>query len=143
MTKMSTTMRRRVITSPKTAGIALSLCLALLASSAYPLSDQKKDYALIFGTAYGPDDRPLYGASVHIHPVGKKRPNWDLMSDHRGEFAQRVPLKYSDYEVTGEAELAPVVDGKPQLSRKKRVKVVVKVHIDKDVVKDIGLHFRD
>ncbi len=140
---MAMRMRRRVITSPHKAGIALSLCVALLASSAYSIKDQKKDYALIFGTAYGPDDRPLYGASVHIHPVGKKKPNWDLMSDHRGEFAQRVPLQYPIYEVTGEAELVPVVDGKPQHSRKKRVKVVVKVHIDRDVVQDIGLHFKD
>jgi hypothetical protein len=136
-------MRRRVTTSPRPAGIALCLCVALLASSAYPLKDQKKDYALIFGTAYGPDDRPLYGAAVHIHPVGKKRPSWDLMSDHRGEFAQRVPLQYSDYEVAGEAEFVPLVDGKPQRSRKKRVRVVVKVHIDRDVVQDIGLHFKE
>ena len=132
-----------MIISPHKAGIALALTVALLASSALPLKDQKKDYALISGTAYGPDDRPLYGASIHIHPVGRKKPNWDLMSDHRGEFAQRVPLSYSEYEIIGEAEFAPMVDGKPQRSHKKWVKVVEKVRIDKDVVRDVGLHFNN
>ncbi|HVG91221.1 MAG TPA: hypothetical protein VNB54_06990 [Alphaproteobacteria bacterium] len=51
----------------------------------------EKPYALIFGTAYGPDDRPLYGVKITIRPQAKKHPSWDQMSDHRGEFAQRVP----------------------------------------------------
>jgi len=51
----------------------------------------EKSYGLIFGTAYGPDDRPLYGVRITIHPEGKKHPSWELVSDHRGEFAQRVP----------------------------------------------------
>ena len=51
----------------------------------------EKPYALIFGTAYGPDDRPLYGVKITIHPQTKKHPSWSLISDHRGEFAQRVP----------------------------------------------------
>lgn len=135
---MNTSLRRAV-----TAAIA---ACAVLVSSAFALKGQKKEqqpYGLISGTVYGPDDRPLYGVKIQIRPVGKKHPSWDLMSDHRGEFAQRVPLNPSDYEVVGEADLAPVVDGKPQPSRKKRVRDVRTVHVEKDVVHDISLHMRE
>lgn len=102
--------------------------------------DHKKDYGVMFGTAYGPDDRPMYGVRVTIHPVGKKHPNWEMQSDHRGEFAQRVPPAAADYLVTGEAEVAPVVNGKPQTSKKKRLKGQVTVHIDGAEWHDFSLH---
>ncbi|HKW75974.1 MAG TPA: hypothetical protein VJN64_10665 [Terriglobales bacterium] len=118
-----------------------ALCaVALMISSGFALSNKKKQEkpeGLIFGTAFGPDNRPLYGVKVHIQPVGKKHPDWDLTSDHHGEFAQRVPP--GDYEITGEAEVAPVADGKPQLSGRKRVKVNRVIHVEKDVEQDISL----
>ena len=93
----------------------------------------EKPYALIFGTAYGPDDRPLYGVKITIRPQAKKHPSWYLLSDHRGEFAQRVPPGPSDYLVHGEAEYAPLGDdGKPQLSKKKRLKGEAKVHVESE-----------
>lgn len=105
---------------------------------------REKPYALIFGTAYGPDDRPLYGVKITIRPQTKKRPNWDLMSDHRGEFAQRVPPGPSDYLVHGEAEYAPVGgDGKPQLSKKKRLKGETKVHVESEERLDISVHLTE
>jgi hypothetical protein len=117
------------------------LCaVALLISSGFALNHKKKEQkpeGLIFGTAFGPDDRPLYGVKIHIQPVGKKHPDWDLISDHHGEFAQRVPP--GDYEITGETEIAPMTDGKPQLSRKKRVKINRTIHVEKDVEQDISL----
>ena len=104
----------------------------------------EKPYALIFGTAYGPDDRPLYGVKITVRPQTKKRPNWDLMSDHRGEFAQRVPPGPSDYLVRGEAEYAPLgSDGKPQLSKKKRLKGETKVHVESEERLDISLHLTE
>src|SRR5260370_40502902 len=90
----------------------------------------EKPYGLIFGTAFGPDDRPGYGVRVTIHPAGKKRPTWDLVSDHHGEFAHRVPPGPGDYEANGEGEIAPVENGKPQVAQKKRWKGECKVHID-------------
>ncbi len=133
-------------TNPHKAGIAAAVVATLFVSSALALKDQKKEqkpFGLIFGTVYGPDDRPFYGAKIQIRPVGKKHPNWELMSDHRGEFAQRVPLNPANYEIRGEAEIVPLVDGKPQPSRKKRVKATARVHVDKDVEQDISLHLRD
>jgi hypothetical protein len=126
--------------------VVASLALALLQLPLSASSDQKKefkDFGLISGTVYGPDDRPAYGVKVKIHPVGMKHPDWERYSDHRGEFAQRVPLNHSDYEITAEGEIAPMVDGKLQPSHKKRVRTSVVVHVDKDVVRDVSLHLTE
>ncbi|HKD82017.1 MAG TPA: hypothetical protein VKH81_20150 [Candidatus Angelobacter sp.] len=105
---------------------------------------QEKSYGLIFGTAYGPDDRPLYGVRINIRPEGKKHPSWELFSDHRGEFAQRVPTTAADYLITGEAEYAPTgKDGKPQMSKKKRLTGEAKVHMEGEIRQDIGLHLTE
>jgi len=105
---------------------------------------KEKPYALIFGTAYGPNDRPLYGVKITIRPEKKKHPSWDLMSDHRGEFAQRVPAGTNDYLVRGEAEYAPVgEDGKPQLSKKVRLKGETRVHVDNEERRDISVHLTE
>lgn len=105
---------------------------------------QEKPYSLIFGTAYGPDDRPLYGVKITIRREGKKHGSWDLVSDHRGEFAQRVPAETSDYVVKGEAEYAPLgADGRPQMKEKKKLKGQTRVHIDGEERQDIGVHLTE
>ena len=114
---------------------AASLLLLLISSFADKSKDSKP-YALIFGTAYGPDQRPLYGASIEIHPVGRKHPAWDLMSDHQGEFAQRVPPGPADYLVTGQAEVPSDV-GTGQ--KKIKIKGEKKVHIAAEERQDISL----
>ena len=104
----------------------------------------EKPYALIFGTAYGPDDRPLYGVKITIRRQAKKHPSWELMSDHRGEFAQRIPPGPADYLVHGEAEYAPLGDdGKLQLSKKKRLKGEAKVHVESEERLDISVHLTE
>jgi hypothetical protein len=132
---------------------SVAWCIAVFALSplAQPVSAAKSDkqkaekpYALIFGTAFGPDDRPLYGAKITIHPKDKKHPNWDLVSDHRGEFAQRVPPGPGDYVIHGEVALAPVgMDGKPQKSKTKRLKGETKAHVDNEERLDITLHLTE
>lgn len=136
--------KKTVITKPHARKLLFAVGVAVLFSSALATDqDRKKHYGLIFGTAYGPDDRPLYGVKVEIHPVGKKRPNWELVSDHRGEFAQRVPPGPSDYLVHGEAEVAPVVDGQPQSAKRKHFKAETKVHIESEERKDLSLHLTE
>ena len=105
--------------------------------------DPRKHYALIFGTIYDADDRPIYGVQVTIHPAGKKKPKWELISDRRGEFAQRVPPGPEDYEVAGRADMAPLENGKLQASKKKRFKVDAKVHIAAEERIDISLHLKE
>jgi hypothetical protein len=139
-TKKKTKTRKIVIIDPHRYRLAGFCAVALLISSGFALKDKKKEpkpEGLIFGTAFGPDDLPLYGVKSHIQPVGKKHPDWDVVSDHHGEFAQRVPP--GDYEITGQAEIVPLTDGKPQLSRKKGVKVKRTVHVENNVEQDISL----
>jgi hypothetical protein len=103
--------------------------------------DLKKHYGLIFGTAYGPDDQPLYGVKVEIHPIKKKNPHWERFSDHQGEFAVRVPPGPADYLVSGEVEIVPLQGGKPQ--KKKKIKAERTVHIESEERQDIGLHLAE
>ncbi len=148
-TKTTTKKKRTVITKRWKRSSAACLVLFALSTLAQPAADDKKQkaekpYALIFGTAYGPDDRPFYGAKITIHPVTKKHPSWDLISDHRGEFAQRIPAGPGDYLVYGEAQYAPAgPDGNPQKTKAKRLKGETKVHVDNEERVDISLHLTE
>jgi len=132
-------MRRGIFTP------AIVLCIASLLSSAtiQDKSDVRKHYGVISGTAYGPDDHPMYGVSVTIHRAGKKHPSWDLVSDHRGEFAQRVPPGPGDYVIHGEAEIAPIEKGVPNMHKKMKLKGETTVHIDSEEIEDVSLHMRE
>lgn len=155
-TTKTTRMMRTVITKSRwsrNTAACMAMCVLLVltppctAASDKPKSDKpkkEKPYALIFGTAYGPNDRPLYGVKITIRSEKKKRPSWDLISDHRGEFAQRVPAGTNDYLVRGEAEYAPIGDdGKPQLSKKMRLKGETRVHVDNEERRDISVHLTE
>jgi len=110
------------------------LSLALLAAAPAALASEKhpdKPYALIFGTVYAPDNRPAYGVRVKIRRADRKKAQWELYSDHQGEFAQRVPLGAADYIVWAEPE------GKHAL------KAEVKVYVEKDERVDIALHLTE
>ena len=146
--RMTRTVTTKVRWSRNTAAcLAMCVLLALFSTSVSAAKDKpkkEKPYALIFGTAYGPNDRPLYGVKITIRPEKKKHPSWELMSDHRGEFAQRVPAGTNDYLVQGEAEYAPVGDdGKPQLSKKMRLKGRTRVHVDNEERRDISVHLTE
>ena len=58
--------------------------------------DARAPYALIFGTVWGANDQPAYDVKVKIRRAGDKKTRYELVSNHRGEFAQRVPpcLRY-------------------------------------------------
>lgn len=133
----------RTVTTRRAILIVLACLICSHLSFAGKDQPLKKHYGLIFGTVYGPDDRPLYGVKVKIYPAGKKHPEWELVSDHRGEFAQRVPPGPGDYVVFAQAEIAPMEDGKPQMSKTKHLKAEAKVHIDNEERQDVGLHLAD
>jgi hypothetical protein len=92
-------------------------------------------YALIFGTVWGPDDRPVYGVTVKIRRATDKRPKWELYSDHSGEFAQRVPAGKADYVVWADLKGVKTTDG-----QKLHLAQEVDVHVEYDERVDIGLH---
>jgi hypothetical protein len=95
-------------------------------------TDQKKakhDYALIYGTVWDKGDRPVYGVPIKIRRADQKKAKWELMSDHQGEFAQRVPVGKADYIVWADIKV-PKGQQKPE----------TKVHIEYDERRDISLH---
>lgn len=89
----------------------------------------KHEYALIYGTVWGPDDHPLAGVPIKIRPATAKKAKWELVSDRNGEFAQRVPAGRQDYIVEADIKM-PKGQPKPQ----------TQAHIDNDERQDIGLH---
>ena len=122
---------------PALSVIFLSLIVPPVLSSHNQLSakDSKdRDYALIFGTVWGPDDRPVYGVKVKIRRAKDKKAKWELYSDHHGEFAQRVPVGNADYVVWADTKGLKTAAGKPLQAQP------VPVHIDYDERADIGLH---
>jgi hypothetical protein len=98
---------------------------------------QQKPYALIFGTVWGPDSRPLYGVKVKIRRADQKKAKWELYSDHNGEFAQRVPAGQADYLVW-----ADLKGYKSPAYKRLQPSEEIKVHIENDERADIGLHLK-
>ena len=99
-------------------------------------AQKSKDYALIFGTVWGPDNRPVYGVKVKIRRAKDKKPKWEVFSDHNGEFAQRVPVGDSDYILTADLKNIKTTDGKPLHADE------VTVHIYDDEREDTGIHLK-
>lgn len=98
-------------------------------------SAKEKPYALIFGTVWGPENQALYGVKVKIRRADQKKAHWELFSDHRGEFAQRLPAGKADYVVWAESKDYKLASGK-----KLQPGTEVTVHIENDERADIGLH---
>jgi hypothetical protein len=98
-------------------------------------NNYEKPYALIFGTVWGPDDRPVYGVKVKIRRADQKKPKWEQYSNHTGEFAQRVPPGKADYIVWVDLK------GFKSLEYKSlHAGTEVTVHIENDERADIGVH---
>ena len=97
--------------------------------------EKEKPYALIFGTVWDPDNRVLYGVKIRIRRSDQKKAHWELYSDHRGEFAQRVPAGRADYVVSADVKDYKLPDGKHL-----HPGTEVTVHIENDERADIGLH---
>lgn len=120
----------------------LGLCLlVLLPAFCSPDSlraaqkSKQKPYALIAGTVWGPDNRPVYGVPVKIRRAKDKKPKWELYSDHHGEFAQRVPPGDADYILSADLKHVKTPDGKPL-----RLLQEVTVHVYGEERVDTGLH---
>jgi hypothetical protein len=90
-----------------------------------------KDYALIVGTVWGSDDRPAAGVPIKIHTAAGKKAKWELVSDQRGEFAQRVPAGRQDYVIEADIK-TPKGQPKPEIT----------VQIEDNERKDVGLHLK-
>jgi hypothetical protein len=96
---------------------------------------KEKPYALIVGTVWGPDNRPVYGVPVKIRRAKDKKPKWQVYSDHHGEFAQRLPPGDSDYILSADLKHVKTPDGQPL-----RLVQEVTIHITGEERVDTGLH---
>ncbi len=126
---------------PRPFSALISLVILLLATlpvstrAAARESEKEKPYALIFGTVWDPENHVLYGVKIKIRRAGQKKAHWELYSDHRGEFAQRVPAGKADYVVWADLKDYKLPSGKHLQAGPE-----VTVHIDNDERADVGLH---
>lgn len=107
--------------------LAIMALTALIASA--QKSSPKQPYALLFGTIWNAEHRPVAGVTIRIRRTEDKKARWTLMSDRRGEFAQRVPAGAHDYVVW--------------VDLKGRKPLETTVHIDNDERVDFGLHLTE
>jgi hypothetical protein len=124
----------------------LGLCLSVIlgfgrstaAAGTFSIAEAKheKNYAVIFGTVWGPDDHPVYGVKIKIRREDEKKARWELYSDHSGEFAQRVPTGKQDYVIWADLKGRKSQNGN-QLQGDE-----VKVHVEADERVDTGLHLK-
>lgn len=117
--------------------VVSALLLPTLSSHQRLAAQKAKPYAVIAGTVWGPDDRPIYGVTVHIRRSTDKpkKIRWEVYSDHMGEFAQRVPAGEADYILSADLKGVKSADGKPL-----RLPQEVTVHIYNEEREDTGLH---
>lgn len=98
-------------------------------------ADEKKltkEYALLFGTVWNPQGRPVYGVRMKIRRADEKKVRWERISDHSGEFAIRVPPGKADYIVT--ADIKP---------GKGKARPEMTVHVENDERVDFGFHLAE
>jgi hypothetical protein len=115
-----------------------TMLLVFLAINAEARDREKpelKPYALIFGTVWGPDGRPLYGVKVKIRRSDEKKVRWEQYSNHTGEFAQRVPAGKADYIIFADVKGYKLPSGKHLKPGSE-----VTVHVENDERADTGIH---
>jgi hypothetical protein len=113
--------------------ISAAALVWLLAGSISIAAGQKKldphqPYALIFGTVFGPDDHPIRGIKIKIRREGQKK-TVEMLSDSRGEFAQRFPAGKADYIVWADLK-----------DKQAAHNTEVKVHVEDDERHDLTIH---
>jgi hypothetical protein len=127
--------------SLRPASLSLVLFLFFAFGARSPLAAAQKQvkpnepYALIFGTVWGPDDHPVFGVKVKIRRAQDKHAKWELYSDHRGEFAQRISAGKANYVVWADLKNFKSSDGKPLHPVQE-----VAVHVEGDERVDVSLH---
>lgn len=128
------TKRKR--SSPLLLRLAILLLLCTSCCFAAEKPKKKTPYALIYGTVYAPNDSLAQGVRVLIRQQDGKKRKYELISDRRGEFAQRVPLGPATYTVSIDPKsLTKDAHFKPGKG--------LTVKIEKDERQDIALHLTD
>jgi hypothetical protein len=98
---------------------------------------QAHPYAVIFGTVWGPDDKPVYGVKIKIRRQNEKKTRWEAYSDHHGEFAVHVPAGKTEYVAW--ADLKGYRSG---TGDRLEAGDSVTIHVEYDERVDAGLHLK-
>lgn len=124
---------------PVRSTILACLTLFLLATSSSQGRPHPKpeNYALIFGTVWGPDDRPVYGVTVRIRRANEKKARWEVHSNHLGEFEERVPVGRQDYVIW-----ADLKGFRSPAYKRLQPGPEVTIHIEGDERANTGLHLK-
>jgi len=86
---------------------------------------------------WGPDDHPVAGVKVKIRKAGKKKAQWELYSNLRGEFEQPVPTGKQAYIVWADLKGFKSHEGKHL-----QPGTEVTVQIESNERADVGLHLQ-
>jgi hypothetical protein len=132
----------KTVTTPnrrsRIAEICPKLILLVIFAASVPAMTYAEDpkpgepYTLIFGTVWNKANQPVQGVHVKIRRAAEKKSRWERTSDHRGEFAQRLPAGKGDYIVWADVK-TPKGTEKPQ----------VRVRVENDERHDISLHLTE
>jgi hypothetical protein len=117
-----------------------SCCAALLIIPVAAQAGQQltaKNSAVIFGTVWGPDDRPVYGVTVKIRRARDKRARWEVHSNHLGEFEQLVPAGKETYVIWADTKGVKTAAG-----RQVQPGPEVTVEIEGNERVDTGVHLK-
>ncbi len=131
---MYSSASRSHLRSHKNIVVLAAVVLIAFAAGAQQSAKKPKPYALLFGTMWDANNRPLPGVEIHIRRAQDKKAKWTLVSDNRGEFAQRVPPGTQDYVAWAEVK---------RKGEKHSQRVETKVHVDNDERVDFGLHLTE
>lgn len=107
---------------------AATLTLSLPLAAGDKKLDPHQPYALVFGTIYGPNQRPVRGVPIKMRREGDKKAI-ELVSDSHGEFAHRFPAGKANYVVWADLK-----------DKQAAEKTIVKVHVENDERQDLTLH---
>jgi hypothetical protein len=145
MKKMKRKRRPKTATTLNRASVPLRslvlACLAFFLTTSIPLQSREPvkpaDYALIFGTVWGPDDRPVQGVKIKIRMAQENKARWEVYSNRLGEFEQRVPAGKQDYVIW-----ADLKGFKSAVYQHLQPSPEVTVHIESDERTDTGVHLK-
>ena len=139
--------KRKLKTAITPSLTSLLLCIIVLfpctifLTPTFPLHGREHpkppSYGLIFGTVWGPDDRPGYGVTVKIRRANEKKARWEAHSNHLGEFEQRVPAGKQDYVLW-----ADLRGFKSPVYKHLQSGPEVTLHIESDERVNTGLHLK-
>jgi len=121
--------------------LVMALSLDHTAASAADSSPKKQSpphpYAVIFGTVWGPDDKPVYGVRIKIRRENEKKTRWQAYSDHHGEFAVHVPAGKTEY-----VAWADLKGYRSSSGDRLQLGDSVTIHVEYDERVDTGLHLK-